>query len=92
MKVCNGGEKMRNACIHQGENGRRERTRTTHLSSIKRVTRPFLQVSRCSRVKEIEKKVCCTCKFHLDLLLFFHLSRCLCRLALHEFIFCLNKL
>ena len=41
MKVCNGGEKMRNACVHQGENERRERTRTTYFSSIKRVTRPF---------------------------------------------------
>jgi len=47
---------MRNACVHQGENERRERTRTTHFSSIKRVTRPFLEVSRCSRAKEIYKK------------------------------------
>ena len=93
MKVCNGGEKMRYACVHQGENERRERTRTTHFSSIKRVTRPFLEVSRCSRAKEIyKKKVCCTCKVDLDLLLFFHRSRCLCRLALHDFIFRLNKL
>ena len=56
MKVCNGGEKMRNACVHQGENERRERTRTTYFSSIKRVTRPFPEVSRCSRAKKIYKK------------------------------------
>ena len=54
--ICNGGEKMRNACVNQGENERRERTRTTYFSSIKRVTRPFLEVSRCSRAKKIYKK------------------------------------
>ena len=58
MKVCNGGEKMRNACVHQGENERRERTRTTHFSSTKRVTRPFVEVSRCGHAKEIYKKKC----------------------------------
>ena len=48
---------MRNACVHQGENERRERTPTTYFSSIKRVTRPlFLEVSRCSRAKKNYKK------------------------------------
>ena len=47
---------MRNACVHQGENERRERTPTTYFSSIKRVTRPFLEVSRCSRAKKNYQK------------------------------------
>ena len=37
-----------------------------HSSSIKRVTKTFLEVSRCSRAKttakKCTKKVCCTCK------------------------------
>ena len=49
---------MRNACVHLGENERRERTRTTYFSSIKRVTRPFLEVSRCSRAKKKLQKKC----------------------------------
>ena len=36
------------------------------ISSVKRVTRKFLEVSRCSRVKQlqrnVQKKVCCTWK------------------------------
>ena len=37
------------------------------ISSIKRVTKKFLDVSRCDRAKqrqrnEMYKKVCCTCK------------------------------
>ena len=39
---------------------------TYDTSSIKRVTRKFLEVSRCSREKQrqrnVQKKVCCTCK------------------------------
>ena len=35
-------------------------------SSIKRLTRKFLEVSRCGRAKKrqrnVQKKVCCTCK------------------------------
>ena len=38
----------------------------TNISSIKRVTKTFLEVSRCSRAKQlqrnVQKKVCCTCK------------------------------
>ena len=79
MKVCNGGEKMRNAYVHQGENERRERTRTTYFSSIKRVTRPFHVVVV---QKKFTKKVCCTCKVDLDLLLFFHRSRYLLPLSI----------
>ena len=42
------------------------------ISSIKRVTRTFLEVSRCSRAKngkEMYKKVCCTCKVGFFLLI-----------------------
>ena len=38
---------------------------TYKISSIKRVTRKFLEVSRCSHAnegKKMYKKVCCTCK------------------------------
>ena len=71
MKFCSSGEKMRNASGNQGEKSdseskNRKRTRTTFNSSIKRVTRKFLEVSRCSRAKQrqrnVQKKVCCTCK------------------------------
>ena len=37
-----------------------------NISSIKRVTKKFLEVSRCSRAKQrqrnVQKKVCYTCK------------------------------
>ena len=59
-------------------------------------TRKFLEVSRCSRAKQRQKQLCCTCRvdllLNIDLLLFVHRSRCLRRLVLHDFIFCLNKL
>ena len=39
---------------------------TYDISSIKRVTKKFLEVSRCSRAKQrqrnVQKKVCCTSK------------------------------
>ena len=63
MKFCSGGEKMRNASRNQGEKSDSEkkiyRTLTTFNSSIKRVTRKFLEISRCSRAnngKEMNKK------------------------------------
>ena len=60
----------------------------------------FLEVSRCSRAKQRQRNVQKKCSARakllfclLDLLLFFTvLRRCLRRLALHDFIFCLNKL
>ena len=62
------------------------------ISSIKRVTRKFLEVSRCGRAKKrqrnVQKKCAARAKLFLffllnrsDLLLFFHRSRCLRRLA-----------
>ena len=82
-------------------------TRKTYsISSIKRVTRKFLEVSRCIRAKQrqsnekkkraklfflIRKKGCCTCKvfFLIRPNDFFGCFRCVRRLALHDFIFCL---
>ena len=77
----------------QSENERqwkKVKENTYDISSIKRVTKKFLEVSRCSSAKQLQRNV----RFCLlDLLLFFTvLRRCLRRLALHDFIFCLNKL
>ena len=59
-KFCSGGEKMRNARGHKGENKRqwkRERVNndTYDISSVKRVTRKFLEVSRRSRAKQRQR-------------------------------------
>ena len=54
------GEKMRNASGRQDENERQGKkvNRTTYnISSIKRVTRKFLEVSRCSRAKHRQRNV-----------------------------------
>ena len=65
-----GGDKMRNASGHQckvklsgSENKVNEKT--YDISSIKRVTKKFQQVSRCSCAKQLQRnvqKVFCTCK------------------------------
>ena len=60
MKFCSGGEKMRNASGHLGENERQRKKvnkNTYDISSIKRVTRKFLEVSRCSRAKQRQRNV-----------------------------------
>ena len=59
-KFCSGGDKIRNASGHQcNEN-------TYDISSIKLVTKKFLEVSLCScakqRQRNVQKRVCCTCK------------------------------
>ena len=66
------GDKMRNSSGHQymqGENECSEKkvnAYTDDISSIKRITKMFLEVSRCSRAKQwqrnVQKKVCCTCE------------------------------
>ena len=97
---------MRNASDHQCKvkvsgSDKKVNENTYDISSIKRVTKTFLEVSRCSSAKQRQRNVqkksvlhvqsCFFCE--LDLLLFFTvLRRCLRRLALHDFIFCLNKL
>ena len=70
-KFCSGGDKMRNASGHQCKvkmsgSEKNVNENTCDISSIKRVTKKFLEVSRCSRAKQrqrnVLKKVCCTCK------------------------------
>ena len=103
MKFCGGGEKKRNASGHQGENerqGKKVIKNTYDISSIKRVIRKFLKVSRCSRAKQQQRNVQKKCAARTKLLfcllirtiVVFHRSCCLRRLALHDFIFCLSKL
>ena len=93
--LCTGGDKMRNASCHQCKvkmSGSEKHGNTYDISSIKRVTKKFLEVSRCSQKK-------CAARAKLFLLIrpivvfhrFFDVA-CLPRLALHDFIFCLNKL
>ena len=79
---------------------------TYDFSSIKRVTRKFLDVSRCSRAKQRQRNVqksvlneqsCCCwffffANFNLPVLIFFCRFRFRRGLALHDFIFCLSKL
>ena len=51
---------MRIASGYQGENERSEKKvnkNTYDISSIKRVTRKFLEASRCSRAKQRERNV-----------------------------------
>ena len=80
---------------HQGENKRQwKKSEKEHdIPSTKRVTRKFLEVSPNSRAKQrqrnVQKKVCCTCKvafllirFIVVVVVFFYRSRCLCRSAL----------
>ena len=66
---------------------------TYDISSIKRVTKKFLEVSRCSRAKQRQRNVQKKCAARAKLLFllirpfFTILRRCLRRLALHDFIF-----
>ena len=98
-KFCSGGDKMRNASGHQckvkmsGSEKKSERK--------KRVTKKFLEVSRCSRAKQrqrnVQKKVCCTSKVAFLLIIpivVFHRSPALpSPLRITRFyIFCLDKL
>ena len=78
--------------------------RTTYnISSIKRVTRKFLKVSRCRRAKQRKRNVQKKCAARAKL--FFFLIRPIvffvvvavfvavaAWLALHDFIFCFSKL
>ena len=72
---------------------------TYNISSIKRVTRKFLEVLHYSRAKQrqryVLKSVPYVQSFFFFLLIrptFFGCFRCRRRLALHDFIFCLSKL
>ena len=99
---------MRNASGHQGENEwqRKKGNRNTYkISPIKLVTRKFLAefnvvVVQNNGKKKMYEKVCFTCKVvvvvfffcWLDQLISFGCFRCLRRLSLNDFIFCLSKL
>ena len=66
MPFCSSGEKMRNASgVKMSDNEKKKVNKNTYdISSIKRVTRKFLEVSRCSRAKQRQRNVqkkCAAC-------------------------------
>ena len=86
-----------------GSEKKRGNRNTWNISSIKRVTRKFLEISRCARQRQrnVPKKVCCTCKvvffangtyFCCCFAFVFVLVVFTVSLALHDFIFWLSKL
>ena len=98
---------MRNASGHQCKvkmsgSEKKVNENTYDISSKQRVTsKKFLEVSRCSRAKQrqrnVQKKCAARAKLFLlirPIVVFHQFSgvACLPRLALHDFIFCLNKL
>ena len=56
LKRFSGGEKMRNPSGQQCENERVKNNRC-EIFSIKRVTKKFLEVSRCGRAKQRQRYV-----------------------------------
>ena len=92
--------RMRNPSDHHEEkrsgSGKRVNENTYDISSIKRVTRKFLEISLCSRAKQrqrnVQQKLWCTYKVAFLLktnCFFFHRSLCLRRLALHDSVYTL---
>ena len=62
MKICSGGDEMRNSSGYQCKvkmsgSGKKVNENAYGISSIKRVTKKFLQVSRCSRAKQRQRNV-----------------------------------
>ena len=88
------------AKVKMSDSEKKVNENTCDNSSIKRVTKKFLEVSHSSRAKQRQRNVQKMCAVRakllfckLDLLFFFTvLRRCLRRLVLHDFVFCLNKL
>ena len=74
--------------------GMLEATRVKMSDSEERVNKNTSDIP--STAKKFTKRVCCTCKVAFLLIrpiaVFFYRSRCLRRLALYDFIFCLSKL
>ena len=70
MKFCSGGQKIRNASGHLGENERQWKkvNKNTYISSIKRLARKFLEVSRCSRARQRQRNVQKRCAARAKLL------------------------
>ena len=96
---------MRNASGHQCKvkmsgSEKKVNENTYDISSIKRVTKKFLEVSRCSRAKQRQRNVQKKCAARAKLLFLlirpivvFHRSPALpSPLSITRFIFCLNKL
>ena len=90
-------DKMRTASGHQYK----VKMRGSDISSIKRVPKKFLEVLRCSCAKQwqriVQKKCAASAKllFLIRPIVVFHRFSsvaCLRRLALHDFVFCLNEL
>ena len=70
MKFCSGGDSMRNAGGHLGENKRQWKVNKNmyNISSIKRVTKKLLEVSCCSSSKQRQRNVQRKCAAHAKLL------------------------
>ena len=72
-KFCSGGNKMRNASGHQCKVKMRGsekivNKKTYDISSIKRVTKRFLEASRCSHAKQRQRNVQKKCAARAKLL------------------------
>ena len=106
-KFCSGCGKMRNARGHNKKkmkmsgSEKKVNKKRYDISSKERVTSrvsgSFTLKSCKTTAKKCKKNVlhvqsCSFLALTLDLLLFFHRSRCLRRLALHDFVSCLSKL
>ena len=83
----------------QGENERQWKEVNENTYEIERVTKKFLKVSRCSRAEQRQRNVQrkCASRSKVAFLLIrpiavFHPGVACHRLALHDFIFCSNKL
>ena len=70
MPFCSSGEKMRNASgVKMSDNEKKKVNKNTYdISSIKRVTRKFLEVSRFSGAKQRQKNVQKKCAARAKLL------------------------
>ena len=102
-KFCSGGDKIRKASGHQRKakisvSEKKVNQNTYDISSMKRVTKKFLKVLRCSRAKprqrNVQKKCAARSKLLfclLDLLLFFTVVRP-CLPSPLSITVCLNKL
>ena len=98
MKFCSGGM-LEATRVKMSDS--EKRVKLEHdIPSTKRVTRKFLEVSRNSRAKQrqrnVQKKVCCTCKVAFLLIrpivvvVFFLPFSLPSPLSINDFIFCLS--
>ena len=98
MKFCSSGT-LAFARVKMSDSEKRVNKNTSDIPSIKGVTRKFLEVSRNSPAKQRQRNVQKKCAAPTKLLfllirpvIVFYRSPALpSRLALHDFIFCLNR-